>query len=238
MEGALLVTHWEDLIWLDQVAEFTLNRLYFGNEFCEQRIPDLQAVKLALRAAQERELEFTLVTPYVTDLGLAALLPLFQYLSQRGEPEIVVNDWGVLKMLSSNFPRLRPVLGRLLNKMIRDPRVAGTFARDVDASKSVSSKGIPSAGAGVFRRFGVTNRVRCLLKSMGVVRIELDNLLQGIDLNFPQLNLAGSLYYPYGCVTTGRACLMGSLDLPAEEKFKPRPNCRRQCREYTATMST
>lgn len=232
MERALLVTHWEDLTWLDQDAEFQPNRLYFGNEFCEHRIPDLEAVIIALGAAQERCLEFTLVTPYVTDRGLAALLPLFHYLNGTVKTEIVVNDWGVLQVLSNDFPRLQPVLGRLLNKMIRDPRVAGTFAGD-----GQSPTGFPQQGAEVFRRFGITDLVRCLLKSRGVVRVELDNLLQGIDLNFPQLDLAGSLYYPYGCVTTGRACLMGSLDLPAEEKFKPRPNCRRQCREYTATLS-
>lgn len=229
MEWAVLVTHREDLPWLEQPYEFKLSRLYFGHEFCEHRIPDREAVQLAYTAAVERGLEFTLVTPYVTDQGLGKLLRLFRFLEGLGgRAEVVLNDWGVLRVLSRDFPRFRPVLGRLLNKMIRDPRVAGAY----------NGESTPAESAAVFRRSGVTAGVyRSLLKSMGVERIELDNLIQGIDLDFRQLGLEGSLYYPYGCVTTGRACLMGSLGLPAGEKFKPQPGCRRQCREYTATMA-
>lgn len=229
MERAVLVTHREELAWLEQPWEFKFRRLYFGHEFCEHRIPDCQALELACAAAAERGLELTLVTPYVTDHGLGNLLHLFRFLDGlEAGTEVVVNDWGVLRVLRCNFPRLRPVLGRLLNKMIRDPRVAGSYA----------GAGVHAESAAVLRRSALTGTVyRSFLKSMGVERIELDNLIQGIDLDFRELELEGSLYYPYGCVTTGRACLMGSLGLPAGEKFRPQPGCRRQCRDYTATMS-
>lgn len=237
MEWALQVTHHTDLAWLEHIYEFKLNRLYFGHEFCEHRIPDREAVQMAYTAAGERGLEFTLVTPYVTDRGLDALLPLFRFLTGLTVGvEVVVNDWGVLNMLSRDFPQLRPVLGRLLNKMIRDPRVAGVGKSTAGNSSAGNSTSVESAN--VFRRSGVTVGVyRSFLRSMGVERVELDNLIQGIDLDFCQLELEGSLYYPYACITTGRACLVGSLGLPAEEKFKPQPGCGRQCREYTAAMT-
>lgn len=229
MERAILLTHYEDLAWLDQYSEFKPNRLYFGTEFCELKIPDREALGQVFSATRELGLEFTLVTPYVTDRGLAALLPLFQFLANLTvDTEVVVNDWGVLKMLSGNFPKLRPVLGRLLNKMVRDPRVARSF----------TGEGAPGESAMVFRQSGVTVGVyQSFLKSMGVERIEVDNLIQGVDLDFRQLEFEGSLYYPYACITTGRACLMGSLGLSAKQKFKPQLGCGQQCRDYTAIMS-
>ncbi|MCK5493882.1 MAG: hypothetical protein KAJ14_12295, partial [Candidatus Omnitrophica bacterium] len=43
------------------------------------------------------------------------------------------------------------------------------------------------------------------LKNKNIKRVELDNLIQGIDR--PKKSLKGSLYFPFGYVTTTRFCL-------------------------------
>ncbi len=40
---------------------------------------------------------------------------------------MVVNDWGVLQLLRSEYPEFKPVLGRLLNKSKRGPRIMNIF---------------------------------------------------------------------------------------------------------------
>ena len=52
-----------------------------------------------------------------------------------GATEVVVNDWGVLRLVRREFPGLRPVLGRLMNKMMRDPRVAPFYSGGPDDAR-------------------------------------------------------------------------------------------------------
>src|SRR5437867_3594050 len=79
--------------------------------------------------------------PYVTDRGLARPRPLLEAAaSERGEgTEVVVNDWGVLRLVRREFPGLRPVLGRLMNKMMRDPRVAPFYSGGPDDARRALS---------------------------------------------------------------------------------------------------
>jgi len=72
--------------------------------------------------------------------------------------------------------------------------------------------------------------MQSLMKSFGVNRIEMDNLLQGLDENLPQWGYLVSLYVPYGCITTGRICFFQSWGLRSEDKFQASPQtCGRQC---------
>jgi len=162
-------------------------RLYYGVEFCERLVPAASQVRRAYEAATCRRLSFSLLTPYVTDAGLGRLWPLFEWLAALDDSsaEVVVNDWGVLHLLRRDFPRLRPVLGRLMNRMLRDPRIAGEFA----------SPQAPAAALQVLRQSGVTAALfRRFLGQVGITMVEFDNLLQGLDMNFREFGLSASLY--------------------------------------------
>src|SRR5512139_3761028 len=99
-------------------------RLYFGNEFCQQLIPRPCNLEEVLDFAASEELGFTFLTPYVTDAGLRRLSDFLAIVaSALPGSEVVFNDWGVLSMLQDNYPTLAPVMGRLLNKMKRGPRL-------------------------------------------------------------------------------------------------------------------
>ncbi|MBI4476425.1 MAG: hypothetical protein HY654_04585 [Acidobacteria bacterium] len=201
-------------------------RLYFGNEFCERLVPSVGQVRRAYDAATAENLRFSLLTPYVTDFGLLRLRALFEWLAALNsqDVEVIVNDWGVLHLLGRDFPALRPVLGRLMNRMLRDPRIAAHFA----------TARAPSAALQALRQSGVTSAVfRMFLTRASVARVEFDNLIQGLDMNFDELGVAASLYIPYGYVATGRVCPIGSLSLRKEEKFDVASPCGQQCQLYT-----
>lgn len=210
----------------DSFGAVRFSRIYFGSEFCERLAPRASEVRRAYQAAAARGLDFTLLASYVTNCGLQRFRPLFAHLASLGDPdvEVVINDWGLLRLLRREFPRLRPVLGRLMNRMLRDPRIVRYLAA------GPAPEGVPRA----LRQSALTSPVyRRLLRRLGIERVEFDNVPQGLDMDFRQLGIEASLYLPYGYVATGRVCLMGSLQLPKAKKFDVASPCCKECRQYT-----
>lgn len=201
-------------------------RLYFGSEYCQYRLPRPKDLLKAWQTAEDNRLSFTLVTPYLPQSGLSRLVELLETLKHERELEVVVNDWGILHLLRRAYPQFQPVVGRLLNKMIRDPRVAHLYGRE----------GAPVRARQSFRQSAYTvSYFRSFLEKMAVKRVELDNAIQGMDLQFDS-GLDVSLHIGYGCVATGRSCLVGTLHKPKEEKFKGDVVCRQQCQHYQAGL--
>ena len=100
------------------------SRLYFGNEFCQRLIPREEDLSEALGLAMTSDLRFTFLTPYVTNQGLQDLEPLIAKIArERSGSEVVFNDWGVLLLIKFWNGVLIPVMGRMLNKMKRGPRL-------------------------------------------------------------------------------------------------------------------
>ena len=141
-------------------------------------------------------MSFTLLTPWVTDAGLKRLEKIFRGLSDAGaEAEVVINDMGALSLLADSFPALTPVLGRLLSRQKRCPRVPGII------------DGLPHAGREFYLHPGIEDPVASrFLKKLGIKRVELDNPLQGIDADLKAVRLKGSIYTPYAYVTITRNC--------------------------------
>lgn len=204
------------------------SRLYFGSEFCERRLPSPQDLRAALAVAAERDMQFTLVTPYVSPAGIQRVRTLLGTLTAgRSDAEVLVNDWGVLHTLRAGGHTCPAVLGRLMSRMIRDPRVADFY--DVPDA--------PAGALAALRKSSISAKAyRQVLSRYNVGRVELDNLIQGFDLDFARLEVAGSLHLPYGVVATTRHCMIGSLHLPRKLKFAPGPPCRQECQHYTLAM--
>jgi len=200
-------------------VDFT--RLYFGQEFCERALPRVDEVLQAVRFCHDTGRKFTLITPYVTEDGLARLEDILESLERYGVGgEVVANDWGVLHLLHDRFPSLVPVLGRLLNKIWRDPRMK-SYLKDIPPGDRDSFKTCSLAGP----------FMQDLLGNLGVKRIEMDNLPQGLPGDLPRWGYLVSLYLPYGCIQTGRICFFQSWGLAPEDKFRASPRaCPRSCR--------
>lgn len=208
VEGGLRWGSRAEGVWAEALQPWPLRRTYVGNEFCARRIPSAKE----LRAAAEAGLPLTFLTPLVTDPDLERLSGLFVGLPTGSE--VVFQDWGVLRRLRSRHPHLEPVMGRTLVRMLRDPR--GPRPTPLASDLALSA----------FRDF---------LLAQGVRRVEVD--APRPDLHFPDLGLEAHLLVPYTFVASGRSCMIGSLSLPAPQKFRPGGPCGLECRRSSAELS-
>ncbi|MCL5035533.1 MAG: hypothetical protein M1269_00310 [Chloroflexi bacterium] len=218
MESAIFVTrtsrlhHWNP----------TYSRLYYGQEFCERLVPsEADLITVSEFVSQNRVNSFTFVTPFVTEKGyekLTGLVPLLDELFPGCE--VAINDWGVFSyfMEHGGHP---VVLGRLLTKQKRGPRILNLTDK------------IPEAALDHFKMAAVDSPIMTsFLRQNSVGRVELDNLLFGIKRE--KQDLAASLYYPYGYISTTRICLFSSWG-----KRHPRAiaACAKECREKQVRLT-
>lgn len=222
MEQALYISHTEGLRYL--TADFT--RLYFGVEFCERLLPTRAGLAAAIETVRERDLDFTFMTPFVTNQGLDLLERLLPVLAgSLPEAEVVVNDWGVLQLLRSEYPDCKPVLGRLLNKSKRGPRIMNILDRVPAETKNYFQGSNLDAPAAV--RF---------LRKQGIERVEFDNLLQGLALEGSDPELHKSLYLPFAVISATRFCLTANCDDPLKTDAIGIFPCSKQCLDYSFNL--
>lgn len=221
MEKTIFIATIENLKFVDS----GYSRLYFGNEFCERLIPSKDDLRYVLDFVLERKMDFTLVTPFVTNAGLAQLEPLMDFLSDQSIPiEIVINDWGVLRRVRQKFSSFNLALGRLLTKQKRGPRILNLLDK------------IPFSAAQHFKESNIDSPHICkFLTDIGIRRVELDNLLQGISR--PEFSLTGSLYIPFAYITTTRFCPVNSLSQNSHRSLRTITPCKKQCQRYAFRLS-
>ena len=217
MEQAIFISKVENLKYYGS----RFSRLYFGNEFCEQLVPSLVDLRQVLDFVAQNSLDFTFVSPYVTNKGLRRLEILLQEIARRKpHSEVVFNDYGVLRTINSRYSELEPVMGRLLNKMKRGPRLM-----------MVAEK-LPASTIEYFRSSNLTVPILSdFLNKRGVRRVELDNVLQGFDFSLDKLR--ASLYVPFAYIATTRLCLANSCDIPEREEMIGIFPCKQECQQYT-----
>lgn len=215
-ERALFISSQENLKYL--TADY--QRVYFGDEFCERLLPSQKTVTQVMHEVEKRGCAFTLVTPYVTQAGLAAVEKLLDILPEG--TEVVFNDWGVFRVMKNKYRHLTPVLGRLMTKIKRGPRIMNFLDRlPPDALRHLRSTNL-----------GVPRYVTFLLEN-GIERADLDNPLQGLDLSDVPRDIHLSLHIPFAYVTTTRFCLVANCDDPDKKGFIGVFPCGEECRKYT-----
>ena len=222
MEQALYVSKVGNLKYFGK--DFT--RLYFGQEFCERLIPPKEQLEEVLSFVEKENLNFTLVTPYVTDNGLERLEDHIGFLGKRKpDAEVVFNDWGVFQFLQEAWPGLIPVMGRLLNKQKRGPRIMNILDK------------VPPETRDFFQGSNLDVPASCrFLKSRGISRVEFDNLLQGNNLEGADKEIHKSLYMPFVFVSTTRFCLSASCDSQEKSGYVGIGACNRECQKYTFNL--
>lgn len=220
VERAAYITKIENISRVD--TKF-YQRIYFGQEFCERLLPSPEDLERAIDFTRENRLQFTFTTPYVTNKGLRKLSYLLDLIANEApQSEVVFNDYGVLRMLRRRYPELKPVMGRLLNKMKRDPRILFTAGI------------LPMDATRYFKGFSIDNPVyRDFLIQNNITRVELDNVFQGFDIDLFASGISASIYVPYAYVTTTRACLAINCDVHGMEDIVGIFPCKRECQKYT-----
>lgn len=221
-EQAVFFARIEPLLAWDKPCD----RIYFGHEFCQRLLPDPDVLLKAANRAREIGKPFTFVTPFVTNAGLRRVATLFQALAKSElpyPPEIVVNDWGVLRMLNREFPDWPTALGRLLVRQKRGPRLM-----------RVKDRMPAPAMDHLMRSASDAPHLRGFLAGLSVRRLELDNLLQGIRREDGAL--PASLYHPYAYVSTTRLCLLMRGDRP-DKNSRSLGRCSKECGRYDVTLT-
>lgn len=174
-------------------------RIYFGNEFCQRLIPSASELEEVLDFILSKSLNFTFVTGFVMEQDLNYLQDLLVIISGKAPgAEVVINDWGMLDIVKKH--NLMPVIGRLLTKQRRDPRILNLKERLTAPAKERSKSS--AIGQSLVR----------FLKNKSIERMEIDNLPQGIQLgvNAGLEGLHFSLYFPFNYVTTSRQCIFNN----------------------------
>lgn len=235
LEKAIYITNLRNLRYFRK-GEY--QRIYWGQEFCQNLIPTLKDTEEILRFIKKRNLEFTFVTPFVTERGLNSLNKIFRWLKKQKVEnlEIVVNDWGVLECLHTEFNGLFEIaLGRLLVRQQRDPAMQRVLQKQLpfaikrkDGKISIIIHKLPQRRyrEGIKASYINSSLMQDFLAKFGVKRVELNNLIQGFNLE--GLKFKKSLYTPFVNIATSRFC-------PMETRFQKiyRINvCRRECQRY------
>lgn len=199
------------------LAACPVGRLHLGNEFCERLIPSPTILKRAVALVDAAGLALTLATPSVPDAGVAKLRRLFRLLPDGAE--VVVNDYGVLRLLACEFSALEPVAGRQLCKMIKDPRLP---------NEQWARLNPPGLGSPVFED---------ILGRFGVRRAELDVPPFARPTDLRAGGLALSVHAPFGYALRGRVCRIGSLRFEGVDKFRPDQACAKECLRYACRLT-
>lgn len=200
-----------------------ISRLYFGQEFCERLLPGKSDMEKALEFADKHEMEFTFVTPFVTERGLEMWEELLEHLHNLNPGvEVVINDLGIFHLIREKHTDFKPVLGRLLTKQKRGPRILRLQGK------------VPDEMIDHFRRFNAdVPQVSGFYQKLGFTRIELDNTLQGISRDG---DMPASLYFPYIYVSTTRMCLTNNCD-DRKESLRAIFPCKKECQKIHFRIS-
>lgn len=220
-ETALFVS---DPARLRDEALLAADRLYFGNEVCPRLLPRPAELRQVLARTRDAGKPITFVTPYLAQPDLEPFARLLDVLAREApNAEIVVNDWGVHRMLRERAGGFGLVFGRLLHKLKRDPMIPRYL--ESGGAGEAHLRGTPVAIPGFLRS----------LRALGFARIEYEHLAQGLEggPGDEHLELPGSLYYPFVLVSTSRTCPTASLHQHPDRAPYPLPGCARECRGYT-----
>ena len=234
MEKSLHITNFKNLKFFKQGQ---YQRIYWGVEFCQNLIPTVADTEEILSFIIKNNLKFSFVTPFVTEYKLEWLRRIFYWLNKKKlKCEIVVNDWGILEYLHSEFKGYFELsLGRLLVRQQRDPAMKRVLekqplfpvkGKDGKIRIIVHKPPSKSYQEGIKASYVNSSLFQGLLSKFGIKRIELNNLIQG--LNLEGIKFKKSIYTPFVNISTSRFC-------PMESRFQKiyRINvCRRECQKY------
>lgn len=181
----------------EMLPEGRLSAVYFGTEFCQDLLPTFSTAQGFCQLAQTHDLEAVLLTPPVRTDGVCETEKLVGQLLGAGfSPTLVANDFGVLHMLRRKYPQLKCQAGRLMNRTLRDPRLA-------DQAKAAASMETPRG-----------EKLRSFFVTLGVKGLETDVDLEGRYLGIGHEKLQRTLHLPYSFAASGRNCLMKAEALP------------------------
>jgi hypothetical protein len=216
-----------------------IERIYFGVETCEHLLPSKEELQEAYAFCKEKEYGFTFVTPYGGPQLMKNIRPLFDFLAEKDNVEVVVNDYGTLQILISEYKMLTPVIGRLLNKMKRDPRFS-TSGYDIASANIKNKSKVEKNQVGALQNNSYENAsLQKFLVDKNVSRLGTDAVPQGFNKkNLKKWMFPLDLYWPWTYITSGRNCAVASYTDSSMEFHVTDKPCQKQCKLYGFTFES
>ena len=202
-------------------------RLYIGNSFCHLLFPKEDQLFQLLEKARKESLQVTLTFSYIREFMLENTGQLIEKLENWCEEnkvtlEIQVNDWAMAEMLKGKVLFV-PVLGILLNKRRKDPRLHYKTETMAQIGAETESKFLEenSLNADFYRKY--------LEKEYGIVRYEWESC--GYDMALPPGK--NSLHLPFYQTNTSQYCTLYAKCMIGERgKQKLAEECPKFCKDY------
>ena len=116
----------DDLKLLNEALATECDKVRFGAEFCEWKVPSLKTLKTAYDLTVDAGKQFDYITPRCSDKTIKRILDHLSFLNDKGEIKVIINDIGFLNVLK-RYERLIPHLGR---QLIHIPARCPWFYRD------------------------------------------------------------------------------------------------------------
>lgn len=200
------------------IAHIKVQRVYLGNQFCHNLLPDRKTLFAMMEQALGEGLSITVVTTYLREeqiLEASQLLEELYVWCQKTQVsiELIVNDWGMAKLLKGKSDQIQPTLGVLLNKRRKDPRYVykGGFTQYMDQLAK------NNLDAPFYREL--------IDKEFGMKRYEYETC--GYPIHLPSAN--HSLHIPYYQTNTSQYC---TLYAKCVEKERGKQKLVRHCPRY------
>ena len=201
--------------------EFDFDRVYTGDEFCVNRLPDTNELKDIIQVCGDSHKGLSFLLPPLTNVSVEKCRPLFQLLRREGiDIETVVNDMGTLFYLKENYPDFSLSMGRLFNKGFKDPRFkpANNCAGLSDDMRQLLNES-------TFDQPEVMDMAR----QLAVARMERDLFPFENKIEEQHGEIGRSIYFPFGYITSGRVCRLSAMSKKGRKKFLINSDCNQYC---------
>ena len=198
-----------------------ISRIYVGNEFCHNLFPSKRMLIDIIKKANNEGLEVTICFTYVRECYIdkikSIINEIYNWCNENNKKiEIVINDWGMLKVVENKQDYLTLCLGVLLNKRKKDPRYI--YKNGYNENKALI--GDNSLNSKIFSEF---------LKDNNINRFEYESC--GYKLNVAKGN--HTLHMPFYVTNTSQYCtLYAKCTRMNRGRQKLVMGCPMYCKDY------
>ena len=171
-----------------------ISRIYIGNEFCHNLFPSLELLIEMIKKAKKENLEITICFTYIRECYIEKTRYIIEKIydwciENNKNIEIVINDWGMIKLVQDKSDYFILNLGVLLNKRKKDPRYV--YKKGYKENNKLIGKN--NLNSYIFNRFLNENNIK---------RYEYENC--GYDIEIAEGN--HSLHIPFYVTNTSQYC--------------------------------
>jgi hypothetical protein len=233
-----------------------IDGVYYGSDNCEYLAPYKKDTEAAVEQFKifnqnfppHKIRTFVFVTPYVGNTMMKYLEESLEYLNTltiKNPIEVVVNDFWVLRLLTTKYTNLKPIFWRVIHKLLKTPLI-DSMGYDVHPSgEDLKNKPIQEKErlqAEIIKwqlRFYNSAEVslehfRDFLKKYCIERVTLDFMEKREALydNTRFWDIGIDLYYPWALIFTGRLCDTSAVENPSRGYYATDDICPRTCNRF------